>query len=788
MFKNKGIAFKLAFYILTGVLLIFAVIMYIDYAASRRTILQGVHENASYQALSTVKTIEGVLKAAAKIPENLAPILENGNYSEAQIGSFLQPIVEQNPEVFGACVAFEPYAYSAGRHFFAPYYYKNNGQTQYKVLGDSLYNYFYLDRYQIPQMLGHPVWSEPYFDENGGNIIMATYSVPFYKKENGRRRFAGVTTVDIDLSWLRGVVDSIRLVKGGYAFLISRQGTFLTHPVDSLVMNESIFSVASETHNERLRDIGQSMIRGETAFIRYNPFNYDGKAWLYYTRLPASRWSLAIIFPEEALMSGLVGLYRTLLVLGLAGLMLLWLVITLISRRITRPATRLAAVSEEIGSGNFDVPLPPVRNRDEIGRLTQSFGLMTQELKTYIHNLEETTAAKNRIESELRIAHDIQQGIIPKIFPPFPEREDVDLYAVLDPAKEVGGDLYDFFFVDDSHLVFAIGDVSGKGVPASLFMAITRTLLRARAVPGKAAADMVSEINNELCIDNENAMFVTFFLGVLDLESGDLDYCNAGHNYPYLMRADSGVEQLAQTHGTPLGLFENMPYKSGRIRLQRNDAVALYTDGIPEAMNNKNELHGDDRLKKLLDKIPTNSPPEEITRQMLNSAKDFAAGAEQSDDITILVLTYYLNKTVVFNVNEKQIDIVNRMDELNRVDAFTQDLAEQWKLPPADTHKINLVLEEIITNIIKYGFDDNRQHHINIIAAFENDTVKIRVQDMAKPFNPLEREDPKIHDVPLEQRDIGGLGIFFVKKMMDRVSYTRKEGRNILDLEKHIKH
>ncbi|MFW5705452.1 MAG: ATP-binding SpoIIE family protein phosphatase, partial [Bacteroidota bacterium] len=359
-----------------------------------------------------------------------------------------------------------------------------------------------------------------------------------------------------------------------------------------------------------------------------------------------------------------------------------------------------------------------------------------------------------------------------------------DLYAVLDPAKEVGGDLYDFFFVDDTHLIFAIGDVSGKGVPASLFMAITRTLLRAKAAPGKEAAQIVSDINRELCIDNDNAMFVTFFLGVLDLVSGEVDYCNAGHNYPYLMREQCRVDQIAETHGTPLGLFEDIEYKSGRITLQRADAMVLYTDGIPEAMDKEGKLYSDERLEKLLQDLGCEKTPESITRKMVESAKDFALGAERSDDITILVLTYYLNKAV--DKQEKQLDIKSRIAEIARVEAFTEVLADEWNIGMADMHKINLVLEEVVSNIINYGYEDTSEHRIHITASFDTHTVRITVNDDARAFNPLEHEDPETENVPLEEREVGGLGIFFVKKMMDRVSYRREGGHNILIMEKEI--
>jgi len=294
-----------------------------------------------------------------------------------------------------------------------------------------------------------------------------------------------------------------------------------------------------------------------------------------------------------------------------------------------------------LGEGNFDVQLPTIKSKDEIGRLTHSFDVMKRELKVYIKNLEETTAAKNKIESELKIAHDIQQGIIPKTFPPFPDRDDVDIYAILDPAREVGGDLYDFFFLDKTHLLFAVGDVSGKGVPASLFMAITRTLLRAKANLSYNVGEIMTNINLELCKDNENAMFVTFFVGILDLQSGEIEYCNAGHPFPYILRQSGELHVVDQTHGMPVGLFDAGAYKQSKIYLTHKDSVVIYTDGVSEAFNEKRELMGTPKLEAILAGVSKENSPEVITKTLLNETRKFVGNAEQSDDITILVLSYF---------------------------------------------------------------------------------------------------------------------------------------------------
>ena len=344
--------------------------------------------------------------------------------------------------------------------------------------------------------------------------------------------------------------------------------------------------------------------------------------------------------PEDELLADLHLLNRDLIFFVIAGMILLILTIAIVSSRITNPLRRLANITRNIGEGHFDINLPETKSNDEIAQLNHSISKMQNELLEYFENLREATAAKEKIESELKIAHDIQQGIIPKIFPPFPEREEIDLHAILDPARDVGGDLYDFFFIDEDHICFAIGDVSGKGVPASLFMAITRTLFRSKVMKVEDVNLYVSSINQELCRDNDNAMFVTFFLGLLDLRNGKLEYCNVGHNYPFILSSTGELMELNKTHGTPLGLFDDMDYKKSSLQLAKGDIIVLYTDGVTEALDIENNLYKEERLRKVIINTEDGNI-KKLTLDLLDDVKKFAGEAEQSDDITIMTLRYH---------------------------------------------------------------------------------------------------------------------------------------------------
>ena len=641
--RNRGIAFRYSLSILAITILIFALFFIVNRNISKGIILKNVENNAENLTISTANKIESVIKSVQKIPENQGSLLQNFNLSAKELEKLLRLSVETNPEIFGSCIAYKPYGYYNDSLYFAPYYYRSGDSLIYENIGNDSYQYFYWDWYQIPKELGKAFWTEPYYDEGGGNILMCTYSVPFFKKSEGIKEFTGIITVDISLKWLEKLMSKIKLFDNGYAFLISGNGTLITHPIEDLVLNQTIFSLAEERNLPELREIGRDMIKGNSNFVSYTSIVTGKEGWIFYAPLKSNGWSMAMVVPSDELFCDLHSLNRKLLILGCIGIILLLFLIILISHRLTKPLTKLAKITQTIGSGNFNTGIQVCNASKEIVQLANSINQMQLELKNYIKNLKDTTAAKEKIESELKIAHDIQQGIIPKIFPPFPEREDIDLYAVLNPARDVGGDLYDFFFIDDCKICFAIGDVSGKGVPASLFMAITRTLLRSKTTKTSSAKEVVNELNVELCQGNENSMFVTFFLGILDTNTGIVEFCNAGHNYPYIIRNDDKIECIEETHGTPIGIFEDINYKSGTFQLFKNDSLVLYTDGITEAMNIDNNLYGDERLIKLLDNSKDHHP-RVITKTIVDDVNIFVGAAEQSDDITILILTYFLNK------------------------------------------------------------------------------------------------------------------------------------------------
>lgn len=639
MARKIGLALKLLFFLLTATSVIFGAAATYSHYYTKRIILQEVEANARNLTMATVFRIEAVLRGVEKIPRGLADVVQGGGGHPRELPQLLQDTVRHNPEIFGSAIAFEPYAFAPGRLYFAPYCYRHREQTLLTYLGGDDYRYFNMDWYQIPRELRRPLWSEPYFDKGGADIVLATYSVPFFRPGGGVEPLLGVVTADVSLTWLQKLVGSVSVYRSGYAFLVSANGVLVTHPDSRLVMRESLFSLAEERRDPELRRIGRLMVQGGRGFRPFTDFASGRPAWLAYEPLPLSGWSLGVVFPAEELFASLRQLTVTVVGIGIAGFLLLGLVIAFTARRVTRPLTSLARTTSEIARGNLDIELPAVSANDEVGELASSFGEMKVALKEYIADLAETTAAKERIESELKIARTIQMSFLPKHFPPFPEKKSLEIFAMLEPARQVGGDLYDFFLLDDDHLLFTVGDVSDKGVPAALFMAVTKTLLKGMAGPEISPATLLAQVNNELCLENDSAMFVTLFCGVLDLRTGTVRFANGGHNPPLLLRADGTVAWLPVPPGLVLGGMEDSRYSDATLQLAPGEQLLLYTDGVTEARNPAEDLYSDPRLLQTVQGLGQ-LPPRELVEAVLASVREFSGTAPQADDITLLALLY----------------------------------------------------------------------------------------------------------------------------------------------------
>jgi sigma-B regulation protein RsbU (phosphoserine phosphatase) len=419
--------------------------------------------------------------------------------------------------------------------------------------------------------------------------------------------------------------------------------------------------------------------------------------------------------------------------------------------------------------------------------------LLRARVKTHLalkQNMDALQAAyevinrqKERMQEELNVGRDIQMSMVPDCFPAFPDRDEFDIHGLLQPAREIGGDFYDFFFVDLDRLCVCVGDVSGKGVPAALFMALTKTMIKSTAQEDHAPASIMTRVNDEISQDNPSSMFITLFLGVLDLASGEFCYTNAGHPYPYLKRADGQLETLQRVHGPVVGAMDGLAYGEDRVQLAQDDRLLIFTDGITEAMDPDDQLYGEQRVIKHL-KVAPDGDCATLTKATLEAVEQFAGEAEQADDITVLAVKYCIEPRTAGAT--LALSIPNRLPEIDRInDAFTE-FAEQCGIGMQIALKVNMVFDELLTNIISYAYgEDAAEHHIEISIVCNPARLSISIADDGMPFNPFTREDPDT-SLTLDEREIGGLGIFLVTKTMDETAYQRRHNRNIVTLIKHL--
>ncbi len=639
MLRRRGLALKLILFFIGSSALIFAASFGYNYVASRKILEREAEEKARYLLAATVNRIETTLRPVQKIPESTARWLGQGQWDRQRLVALLADSVSGNSEICGGAIAFEPWAYSRDVKGFAPYYLRIGGLLMFADIAVSSPDYFSADWYQIPRELGRPEWSEPYYDEGGLGLLMATYSVPFYRQVDGQRIVQGVVTADISLDWLSNVVGSIRVLKSGYAFLVSRTGTLVTHPQRELIMNATLFGLAEEEHDSELRGIGRRMIRGESGFTRVTTKVFGQEGWLAYAPIPSSGWSLAILFPKRELYAQAQHLSQIIALLAVCGLAVLSMAVAWMAGTLTRPLRNMVAATQRLAQGDLDTALPPATSADEVGRLSASFESMRSDLKEHIRRLTETTAAKERIESELKIAHDIQMNILPKTFPPFPDRKEFEVDAVIQPAREVGGGFYDFFFTESDRFCFVIADVSGKGVPASLFMAVSRTLLKTVAREEGTPDRILRRLNDEVSSDNPSNMFVSVFCGILETDTGRLTYANAGHNPPLLLRRAGTPVFLEGGRGIVVGAIEGAAYQGAQVALDPGDLLFLYTDGVTEAANSQGEFYEAGRLRDTLAGL-RGQGVRDLLRGVMEEVIGFTGEAPQADDITMLLVRY----------------------------------------------------------------------------------------------------------------------------------------------------
>lgn len=491
-------------------------------------------------------------------------------------------IVEDNPVVMGSTIALVP-GNNPILPLYAPYVYRQADSLCFQSLATPEYDYPAQEWFAKPVELDSEYWSEPYIDTGGGEVLMTTFSRPI-KDLVGKT--AAVLTADVSLDWLTDLLESFQVYPNARNLMVSRSGRLMVSKTRELVVRKTVAEVVDQIQDDPdFKELSRAMLAGESGRVA---LKYQGKAHhVFFAPVERTGWSMCILIPEDDIYSEIRRSSLWVLLLQLLGLVMLALIL-------------------------------------------RSF--VKSQFK--YRDLEKR---RELMEGELRIASGIQMSMVPKVFPPFPERHDLDMAATIVPAKEVGGDLYDFFLRDEK-LFFCIGDVSGKGIPASLVMAVTRSSFRNIAVREDSPGSIVTSMNDSLSAMNENNMFVTFFCGVLDLACGRLRYCNAGHNPP--MTLTDAIHLLPVQSNLPLGIVPGMKFTEQEMDFHFDDALFLFTDGLSEAENARQEQFGEERIESSL---RGRKRAEDHLENIKRKVREFVGDAPQSDDLTMLFIHYLGN-------------------------------------------------------------------------------------------------------------------------------------------------
>ena len=777
---RRKLSVRVSLWVVFFAAIIFNVALGFLFYQAREAVRQEAINSATQILDKTSLRVEGILNRV-EVASNMTRWLVQRHPNKADsMFVYSRGALLNNPDFYTCSIAFEPYYFKdKGRYFSA--YTKHIGDSLRTIQGGSdHYQYFFADWYLMPQLLDKPCWTEPYMDLDAPTNtfeMVTSYCQPIKDKNN---QFIGVINTSLSITWLSQTISAVKPYPNSYSIMIGRGGTYFVHPDTTKITRQTIFTQTMEQPDTALTALGYAMQRGEEGMKH---MNIDGKdCYVFYKPLGQTGCSMAIVCPESDIFGGFDRLRNSVRAIVLVGLLLmLYLFIRIITREL-QPLRRLADEAETIASGQFDAMLPDFKRIDEIGQLSHSFGNMQQSLVKYIDELKNTTAQKASIESDLRIASGIQMGMLPEQFPTREDRDDVELYASLTPAKEVGGDLFDFYFRDEK-LFFCIGDVSGKGVPASLFMAVTRSTFRTVSAHESMPDRIVTIMNKTIADMNKNHMFVTLLVGVLDLPTGRLHYCNAGHDAPLLIGA--GVGELPCDPNIPVGFMPTWKYSLQEARIFTGTTILLFTDGLTEAMNADYEQFQMERVNEVANRALSNQQqsPRQLIAQMTDAVHEFVGDAEQSDDLTMMAIQYIKQQSDV--KMRKSIVLPNDTQEVPRLNAFVDEVCKSVGFDEGKTMEIKVAVEEAVINVMNYAYPPEQRGDVTIEAASNDIRLKFTIIDSGKPFDPTVQNEVDT-TLSAEARSIGGLGIHLIRQNMDSINYERVDNLNVLTLRKKL--
>ena len=674
--------------------------------------------------------VKGMLRTTEKILNiqtiEMASMLDNPDALMNNVSS----LIERNPHVLGGGMAFKPDHFPQKGRFFEPYAKHVNGKIEVKQVAGDHHDYTRRDFYTRTMERDSAFWTNPYRDDEWNDSLITSYAIPIH---DNKGESIGVYFLDISLEWLGDTINYRHMYPSTYCLMLTEEGQLIAGPSQNFTSEKNVEKIVEMINNKSVPRL--KSYSGHSDFIRFYDEQKDCEGTIYTAFMRGKpHWKMVVVCYDDEVFADLAKMRRFMFFLMLTALGILAYIVL-----------RFNFFQKRLNKANIE---------------------------------------QERISGELNIASGIQMSMLPHSSDDDDEvwnRPDLKIHGTLLPAKEVGGDIYDYLVRNDK-LFFCIGDVSGKGVPSALVMATTHTLFRSASVHYNDPAHIMQALNKVSCHNNSANMFVTLFVGVLDLPSGRLRYCNAGHDVPFLLSPSHNKEvmELPVVANLPIGLFSDMVYEQQEMVLEKDTTLFLYTDGLTEARNQSREMYGIDRAKAtLLQHI--DQMPEALVQTLADDVHRFTEDAEPSDDLTMLAIRY--TQPEEKEILDETLHLRNELSEVPRLNEFVKSVTTRLKMENGLAKQIQLALEEAVVNIIDYAYPIGTDGHIDVCARSNGHRLKITISDSGVAFDPTEAGKVDT-SLSAEDRPIGGLGIFLVSQIMDSVNYERVDGCNILTLRK----
>ena len=681
------------------------------------------------------KRAESELSIKAIVVKNLLSMSENslmGHVRDLKRNLFnpdssytvMEWVLRSHPNLTGCWVAYVPDYFPGKGRLFEPFAWWDNGEIKKTEIAAKGRDYTQNPYYKAVYESNAPMWTDVYH-EGLTDMNMVTYIIPIHDEKGGMVAMFGL---DMTTNQLGDTLNYRHIYPSSYNILLTETGQLIAGPKHmrekKVKEREHIINLINDSTVEKsLSNSGRSTV--------FPIEDNDGdKGMVFYAKLKGNpQWKIAVVCYDKEVYAKLMKMRLFIGLLMLLGLLVLGLIIA----RFAKNARKLQRAKLE----------------------------------------------QERIGSELRIAREIQMQMLPNASKPYPDRHDIDIFGSLYPAKEVGGDLYDFFLRDEK-LFFCIGDVSGKGIPSAMVMAVVHSLFHSVSAHENNPSRIMQHLNEMSCERNESNMFVTLFLGVLDLPTGRLRYCSAGHDHPLLV--GETVTELPVKACLPIGLFTDTRYETQEYQLPPKTTIFLYTDGLTEAKNAAHKLFGLARVQKSLNNAKI-SEPQMLVLQMKAEVQRFVEEAEQSDDLTMLAIRYVPKQEET--VLSETLTLKNDPSQVDQLSRFVKDVLGRLDLTPRQVKDIRLAVEEAVVNVMDYAYPVGTEGDVTICISFDGGQVKVVISDTGSPFDPT-RKGQADTSLSIEERPVGGLGIHLIRQLMDSINYERLDGKNVLTLWKKI--